>query len=166
MALFGKSGGAGGGLKGGFREMKWGDQPHKDMEVLDDRGEEKFCLLHKDDLTWNGAALDKIVYQYWENRLSDVYIEIPTASAERVFKDLVDGWGRPEQPNKFIEDFTWRNKAVGPEATEAVYSKNPNTKAATLVIRSSYIKTKKALAKSHPGIRPPTDPNAGPAPAT
>ena len=137
MSLFGKGGGAGGGLKPGFREMKWGDQPRKDMDVLDDRGDEKFCALPSDDLTWNGATLDKVVYQYWDNRLSDVYIEIPTASAERVFHDLLEGWGRPEQPNKFIEDFTWRNKAMGPEATEAVYSKNPNTKAATLSIRSS-----------------------------
>ena len=83
MALFGKSGGAGGGLKGGFREMKWGEQPHKDMEVLDDRGDEKFCILHKDDLTWNGAALDKIVYQYWENRISHRSFRHPAAPTSR-----------------------------------------------------------------------------------
>ncbi len=154
MGLFGKGGGASGGLKPGFRDMKWGDQPRKEMEVLDDRGEEKFCHIPKDDLTWNGAALDKIVYQYWENRLSDVYIEIPTASAEQVYRDLVDGWGRPEQPNKFIQDFIWHNKAIGPEATEALYSRNPNTKAATLVIRSSYIQTKKFIARGKPPAKP------------
>jgi hypothetical protein len=53
MGLFGtgKAGGASGGLKSGFREMKWGDQPRKEMEVLDERGEEKFCRLEADDLT-------------------------------------------------------------------------------------------------------------------
>jgi hypothetical protein len=153
MALFGKGGGASGGLKAGFRDMKWGDQPHKDMEVLDDLGDEKFCRLAGDDLTWNGAPLDKIIYQYWGNRFSDAYIEIPTASADRVLKDLNDGWGRPEQPNKFIEDFTWRNKGIGPEATEAVFSRNPNTRAATLVISSTYIKAKKALVKPKPPVR-------------
>ena len=45
MALFGKGGGASGGLKAGFREMKWGDQPRPEMEVLDDHGDEKFCRL-------------------------------------------------------------------------------------------------------------------------
>ena len=155
MGLFGKSGGASGGLKAGFRDMKWGDQPKKEMEVLEDRGEEKLCLLLNEDLTWSGVALDRIVYQFWENRFSDVTIEIPTVSAERVFKDLLEGWGRPDQPNKFIEDYIWKNKALGPEATEALYTKNPNTKAATLSIRSSYIKAKKALAKSHPGLKPP-----------
>lgn len=139
-----------GGLKPGFREMKWGDQPPKDAEVLDERMEEKFCLLHGDDLTWAGVALDKIVYQYWENRLSDVFIEIPTSSADRVFKDLLDAWGKPEQPNKFIEDFIWRNRAAGPAGTEALFSRNPNTRAATLLLSSSYIKAKKALARPKP----------------
>jgi len=135
--------------------MKWGEQPLKEMETLDDRAEEKFCLRHNDDVTWNGVAVDRIVYQYWENRLSDVFIEIPTASADLVFKDLVEGWGKPDQPNKFIEDFRWRNKGIGPEASEALYSKNPNTKAATLLISSSYIKAKKLLSRSRPpGAKP------------
>ncbi len=153
MGLFGKSGGASGGLKSGFREMKWGDQPLKDMETLDDRGEEKFCRLEKDDLTWSGAPVEKIVYLYWENRFSDVYLEIGPVSADRILKDLMDGWGRPVQPNKFIEDFVWHNKAIGPEATEALYSRNPSTRGATLTISSSYIKAKKALARGKPPVR-------------
>ena len=140
----------GAGLKPGFREMKWGDQPPKDAEVLDEHAEEKFCLLHGDDMTLSGAPVDKIVYQYWENRLSDVYVEIPTSSADRILKDLLDSWGRPEQPNKFIDDFHWKNKAIGPEATEAIFSRNPNTRGATLLISSSYIKAKKALARPKP----------------
>lgn len=150
MALFGKSGGASGGLKAGFRDMKWGDAPRKEMEVLDEVGEEKFCRLATDDLTWSGAPVDKIVYQYWTNRFSDVYIEIPPLSADRILRDLQDGWGRAEQPNKFIEDFLWRNKGIGPEASEALFSRNPNTRGATLVISSSYIKAKKALARAKP----------------
>jgi hypothetical protein len=153
VGLFGKSGGASDGLKAGFREMKWGEQPRKDMEVLDDHGDEKFCRVEGDDLSWNGAPLDKVIYQYWGNRFSDAYIEIPAASADRVLKDLNDGWGRPEQPNKFIEDFVWKNKATGPEATEALFSRNPSTRGATLLISSSYIKAKKALAKVRPPAR-------------
>jgi len=153
VGLFGKSGGATGGMKPGFRDFKWGDQPRKDMETLDEQGEDKFCHLQAEDLTWGDSPVERIVYQYWGNRFSDVTIEIPPASADRVLRDLQEGWGRPEQPNKFIEDFTWRNKGVGPEATEAVFSRNPNTRAATLTIRSSYIKTKKALAKGKPPAR-------------
>jgi hypothetical protein len=70
-----------------------------------------------------------------------------------VLKDLQDGWGKPVQPNKFIEDFAWKNKGIGPEATEALYSRNPNTRSATLLISSSYIKAKKALAKPKPPVR-------------
>jgi hypothetical protein len=140
-------------MKPGFRELKWGDQPGKDMETLDEQGEEKFCRLPTDDLSWGDAPVDKIIYLYWTNRFSDVYIEIPPSSADRILRDLQDGWGRPEQANKFIEDFTWRNKSIGPEATEAVFSRNPNTRGATLTIRSSYIKAKKALAKGKPPAR-------------
>ncbi len=151
MGLFSKGGGgASGGLKPGFREMKWGDAPRKDMEVLDEVGEEKFCRLASDDLTWGGAPVDKIVYQYWSNRFSDVYIEIPPLSADRILRDLQEGWGRGEQPNKFIEDFVWRNKSVGPEASEALFTRNPNTRGAILTICSSYVKAKKALARGKP----------------
>lgn len=153
MGLFGAGGGASGGMKPGFRGMKWGDQPREDMETLDEQGEEKFCRLPKDDLTWSGATVDKIIYLFWANRFSDVHIEIPTASADWILKDINDGWGRPEQPNKFIEDFVWRNKAIGPEATEAVFSRNPNTRAATLTICSTYIRAKKTLAKGKPPAR-------------
>jgi hypothetical protein len=153
VGLFGKGGGASGGMKPGFRDMKWGDQPPKEMEVLDEQAEQKFCRLEHDNLTWSDAPVDKIVYLFWSNRFSDVHIEIPTASADRILKDLNDGWGRPEQPNKFIEDFLWKNRAHGPEATEALFSRNPNTRGATLTISSSYIKTKKALAKAKPPAR-------------
>lgn len=153
MGLFGKGGGASGGMKPGFRDLKWGDQPRKDMETLDEQGEAKFCRLTHDDLTWSGAPVDRIVYQFWDNRFSDVVIEIPAPSVDKILKDLHDGWGRPEQPNKFIEDFIWRNKAVGPEATEALFSRNPSTRGATLAISSSYVKAKKALAKGKPLAR-------------
>lgn len=153
MALFGKGGGASGGMKAGFRDMKWGDQAPKEMEVLDEQAEQKLCRLEHDDLSWSDAPVDRIVYLFWSNRFSDVHIEIPPASADRILKDLNDGWGRPEQPNKFIEDFLWKNKAIGPEATEALFSRNPNTRGATLTISSSYIKAKKALAKGKPPAR-------------
>ena len=63
------------------------------------------------------------------------------------------GWGKPSQPNKFIEDYIWQNKAAGPEATTAIFSRNPNTRGATLRILSSYIQTKKTLAKGKPPAR-------------
>jgi hypothetical protein len=153
MALFGGKSGASGGMKPGFRGLKWGDGPAPRMEVLDEHTESKFCWISHDDLTWGGAPVDKIIYEFWENRFAEVVIEMPSLSADRVLKDLHDGWGKPEQPNKFIQDFVWQNKAVGPEATTAIFSRNPNTRAATLRIFSGYIQTKKQLAKGRPPAR-------------
>ena len=147
MGLFGGKGDAGGGMKPGFRDFKWGSHPAPHMEVLEEQMESKFCRIPNDDLTFAGANVDKIVYEFWENRFAEVYIEMSVESADRVLKDLRTGWGSPSQPNKFIEDFLWQNKAVGPEATTAIFSRNPNTRGATLRILSSYMQTKKTLAK-------------------
>ena len=54
MALFGRGGGASGGMKAGFRDMKWGDQPPKEMEVLDEHGVR--TLAFTDSPAPNGPA--------------------------------------------------------------------------------------------------------------
>lgn len=153
MGLFGGKGDASGGMKPGFRDFKWGDAPVERMEVLDEHVESKFCWIPHDDLTFAGAAVGKIVYEFWENRFAEVYIEMSPESADRILKDLHAGWGKPLQSNKFIEDFVWNNKGAGPEATTAVFSRNPNTRGATLRILSSYIQTKKTLARGKPPAR-------------
>ncbi len=153
MGLFGGKGDASGGMKPGFRDFKWGDVPTKAMVVLDEHNESKFCWIPTDDLTFAGATVEKIVYEFWENRFAEAYIEMSPESADRILKDLHAGWGKASQPNKFIEDFIWQNKAAGPEATTAIFSRNPNTRGATLRILSGYIQTKRTLAKGRPPAR-------------
>ncbi len=153
MGLFGGKGDTSGGMKPGFRDFKWGGAAVPQMEVLDDHTESKFCWIPNDDLTFAGATVEKIVYEFWENRFAEVTIEMSAESADRILKDLQAGWGKPSQPNKFIEDYIWQNKAAGPEATTAIFSRNPNTRGATLRILSSYIQTKKTLAKGKPPAR-------------
>jgi hypothetical protein len=153
MSLFGGKGETSGGMKTGFRDFRWGDAPVARMEVVDENAESKLCRIPKDDLTFAGATVDKIVYEFWENRFAEVTLEMSSESADRILKELQSGWGRPSQPNKFIEDFVWQNKAAGPEGTTAVFSRNPSTRGATLRILSSYIQTKKALAKGRPPAR-------------
>ncbi len=153
MGLFGGKGDAAGGMKPGFRDFKWGDVPAPRMEVLDEHADSKFCWIPGDDLTFAGATVDKIVYEFFQNRFAEAYIEMASESADRILKDLYAGWSKPSQPNKFIEDFIWQNKASGPEATTAIFSRNPNTRGATLRILSSYIQTKKTLAKGKPPAR-------------
>lgn len=133
------------GLRPGFRDLKWGDPPKKEMTVLDDTGEDRFCLLPNDDLTVNGAPVDRIVYKFWQGRLAEVLVEIPPVTADAVFKTLVAEWGKPDRPNTFIDDYFWKNKKLGVEETAAAFSKNPGTKAATLTIASGYIQKKRMI---------------------
>ncbi len=148
MALFGGPKKEEHGLKPGFREMKWGEAPRPGMTVLDENGPDRFCTIEGDDLSLGGASVTRIIYKFWQKRLSEVQIEIPLASVEPVFKHLQAEWGKPERPNRFIEDYFWQNDKQGVEATSASISKNPNTRAAILLILSRYIQAKRTLIPS------------------
>ncbi len=148
MALFGGPKKEEHGLKPGFREMKWGEAPRPGMKLLDENGPDRFFTIEGDDLSLGGAPVSRIIYKYWQNRLSEVQIEIPPASVEPVFKHLQAEWGKPERPNRFIEDYFWQNDKQGVEATSASLSKNPNTRVGTLLIQSRYIQAKRTLIPS------------------
>ncbi len=133
------------GLRAGFRDMKWGEAPRPGMQLLEDSGEDRFYTVTGDDLEFGGAPLDRIIYKYYQNRLAEVQIEIPADSVAAVFRHVSSDWGKPVQPNRFIEDYSWQNDKQGVEATTASMSKNPNTRAAVLLIQSRYILTKRTI---------------------
>ena len=133
------------GLRPGFRDMKWGDPPRPGMDLLEETSEDRFYTVAGDDLEFGGAPLNRIVYKYYQNRLAEVQLEIPPASVEPVFKHLTSDWGKPEKPNRFIEDYSWKNDKQGVEGTVASFSTNPNTRAALLLIQSRYIQAKRTL---------------------
>lgn len=133
------------GLRAGFRDMKWGEAPRPAMTLLEESGADRFYTLDGDDLEFGGAELSRIIYKYFQNRLCEVQIEVPPASADPVFRHLSAEWGKPDRPNRFIEDYGWKNDKLGVEGTVASFSKNPNTRAAILLIQSRYILAKRTL---------------------
>ncbi len=133
------------GLRAGFRDMKWGEPPRPGMDLLEETLEDRFYTITGDDLEFGGAPLNRIVYKYYQKRLAEVQIEVPPASVDPVFRHLTSEWGKPVQPNRFIEDYSWQNDKQGVEGTNASFNKNPNTRAAILLIQSRYIQTKRTL---------------------
>lgn len=133
------------GLRAGFRDMKWGEPPRPGMNLLEETVEDKFYTVPGDDLEFGGAPLNRIVYKYYQKRLAGVQIEVPLESVEPVFRHITSEWGKPEQPNRFIEEYSWQNDKQGVEGTSASFSKNPNTRAAVLLIQSRYIVMKRTL---------------------
>jgi hypothetical protein len=74
----------------GFRGLEWGSPRPADMIYLttsDFYGGEQGYTRPSDALTIGGAELERITYNYWNNRLSSVYI---TASGLGNFKALKD----------------------------------------------------------------------------
>jgi len=133
------------GLRAGFREMKWGEAPRAGMILLEETGEDRFYTAPGENLDYGGAPLNRIVYKYWQNRLAEVQVEIPPASVDPVLRQITAEWGKPDRPNRFIEDYNWQNDKQGIEGTAASFSKNPATRAALLLIQSRYILAKKSL---------------------
>ena len=136
-----------GGLRPGWRDLKWGDAPTAAMELSHEAGEDSTYRLKGEDLKLDGAPVEGIYYSYYQGRFSGVVVEISPNAADHVFKGLTARWGKPSRPNAFIEDFFWENKSHGVEATLAMFTRNPSTKAATLAVQSKYIKAKRAIAQ-------------------
>jgi hypothetical protein len=136
-----------GGLRPGWRDLKWGDAPTAAMELVQEAGEDSSYTLKGEELKLDGAPVERILYTFYQGRFSNVHVEIAPNTADQVFKGLTARWGKPSQPNTFIEDFYWENKSHGVEATLAMFSRNPSTKAATLAVQSKYIKAKRAIAQ-------------------
>lgn len=153
MALFGGPRKDDHGLKAGFRELKWGEPPKKGMALLEETGDDRFYTVPGDNLDFGGAPLDRIIYKFWQNRLAEVQIEIPPDSFDSVFKHVSAEWGKPDRPNRFIEDFNWQNDKHGIEGTTASLSRNPATRAAVLQIQSRYILAKRTIVS--PPLPPP-----------
>ncbi len=133
------------GLKAGFRDMRWGEAPRAGMALLEEAGDDRFYTAPGENLDLGGAPLDRIIYKYWQNRLAEIQIEIPAGSFDPVFKQVSVDWGKPDRPNRFIDDYNWQNNKQGVEGTAASLSRNPNTRAAVLLIQSRYILAKKSL---------------------
>jgi hypothetical protein len=145
MTLLGGPRREGRGLRAGFREMRWGEAPRPGMALLEETGDDRFFTLPGENLDIAGAPLDRIIYKYWQNRLAEVQIEIPPASVDPVFRQVSSEWGKPDRPNRFIDDYNWQNDKQGIEGTSAFLSRNPNTRAAILLIQSRYILAKRSL---------------------
>lgn len=138
------------GLRAGFRDMKWGEAPRAGMALLEETGDDRFFTTPGENLDLGGAQLSRIIYKYWQNRLAEIQIEIPADSVDPVFRHISSEWGKPDRPNRFIDDYNWQNDKQGVEGTTASLSRNPATRAAVLLIQSRYILAKKSLNLSAP----------------
>jgi hypothetical protein len=96
-------------FKNGFRDLKFGDPPAADMVLKEDSGDSKFYVRPQDELGIGGATVNRIAYGFYKERLSSILIETKGLTNSRGLLDVLrQAYGIGEQPNRFMNSYTWR----------------------------------------------------------
>lgn len=94
----------------GFRDLKWGNQPTKNM-ILDGKDvhtNSKSYHIKNDKLTIATARLNYISYSFYNNKFMSVIIGYKGLGNFQVLKETLESkYGSAYQPNQFIDDYYW-----------------------------------------------------------
>ena len=94
----------------GFRDVRWGDPPLRDMRMTEGRpAEEAVYERLSDSLTFAGVKADSIHYLYWHNRLYSVLIR-GRAGFKNVRDNLKSEWGEAFRAKPDLESYTWSSE--------------------------------------------------------
>src|SRR5262249_55030527 len=94
--------------KYGFRGLAFGSPPPKDMKVVEDHGDIKYCQRPGEDLSIGGGRASRIVYGFYKNRFYWLLIETKALSDSRAVLDVLkQAYGSGHRPNQFLDEYYW-----------------------------------------------------------
>jgi len=134
-------------LGSGFLGIKWGEPPVEGMRVLHEEGETKFLARSMEDPRIGNVHISSVAYSFQLNRLTAVVIELPMSGFELLTRQLTAEWGPPRSSpdrNKHV----WADPGTGPEASQAVLEKKPDSRTARLVLSSRAAQAESRAAKA------------------
>lgn len=97
---------------GGFRSLAWGtalgDVPG--LDVREQAGDAKYCVLPGDDMDFDGVAMREIVYVFCKNRLAGALMRYDgVVTHQALLGKLTELHGSPkESPPNSVDDRSWR----------------------------------------------------------
>lgn len=97
---------------GGFRSLAWGtalaDVPG--LEVREQSGDAKYCVLPGDDMDFDGVTMREIVYVFCKNKLAGALMRYDgVVTHQALMGKLTDIYGAPkESPPNSLDDRSWR----------------------------------------------------------
>jgi hypothetical protein len=107
--------------RNGFRDVSFGGAPLLGMRLVEDDGDEKFYTRPADDLSVGNGALASISYGYYKSQLFSVNLNAEGLVNSRALLDTLEAaYGKPYQPNEFMQRYTWLGSSVN-----ALYDENP-----------------------------------------
>jgi hypothetical protein len=105
--------------KNGFRDLKFGSTPTKDMELARVDGDERIYQRPKDSLEIGDGKCKQILYVFYKNRLHTVQIVTGGRNNSRAVRDaLYAAYGKPTLPSEYGGRDRWIGGKVVAEYSE------------------------------------------------
>lgn len=97
----------------GFRDLKWGSSPTKDMRMVefDKKSNNKFYEKRSEKLSIGQADLTRIIYGYYRDQLDYVVISFKGYTNFIYIKDTYfSTFGEGYKHNRFMDEYGWFNR--------------------------------------------------------
>lgn len=133
-------------LGSGFRGIAWGQPPPPGMEVVHEDGETQFLTRRADDPRIGAVHVTSTAYSFRLNRLEAVIIELPLSGFEPLTRHLTAEWG-PPRSTPDLGKHVWSDPGTGPEASQAVLEKKPESRKARLLLSSKAAQAERARSR-------------------
>jgi len=94
----------------GFRNVKWGDNPTKDMTITsqDSTTNIKKYFMSNDKMSVGEATITSISYWYFDNKFMGVFLQYNGMSNFTSLKATLESkYGSPHKPNRYIDYYMW-----------------------------------------------------------
>jgi hypothetical protein len=137
-------------FKNGFRDLKFGDPPPHEMQVVED-GVTTFYKRPADDLVIGNATLHGLTYGFYKGRLSSVLLETKGLVNSRALLEVLrQAYGSGHRSNQFMDRYSWHGRRV-----TLIYDEKPITNDADVLFESVTLKNEREAdekAKARQGV--------------
>lgn len=137
-------------FKNGFRDVKFGDPPTKDMVLIEDSGESKFYSRAGESYVMGQADVEHIRYGFYKHRLYAVIVRTNGYSNSRLLLEVLRQAYGPGRPNPFMNGYSWHGSLVGLSYEE--HSKTHNAAIVFFSVSLANEKEAEAQAKTKKGV--------------
>lgn len=132
----------------GFRDIKWGDIPKKEMTMskYDATTNIKKYYIQNEKLSVGDAQINAISYWYYDNKFMGVFIQYDKINNFSSLKSTLEAkFGTPYRPNRFMDDYMW----MGGNTRVAIYYSKVKDSGTIMIINDEIAKLSDQYKKNN-----------------
>ena len=97
----------------GFRDLHFGDPPTSGMVLTSEAGDKTYYTRPDDDLSIDGAHVDRLIYGFSHRRLSIILLQTKGLAESRALLEMLrHAYGPGAQPDSSQPRYSWRGSRV------------------------------------------------------